>query len=493
MTKVIATILAPDVERHDDSARVIGRRTTYHGDEHPYLRGHEVVIVAVLKNALHLEEHDYLTTEDDVRRAGGVGPDDRIEVAPVLADEKRLSFATSDPRAIDLEAFRHLARAGRQPMTKEETMAKKKTEKQTQKKAKKTSSSSARRPKAPAVEDVTATPAAAPDAVPAQPRTPDARLPAPGTVLQKRDRHGAVRCECTVEEAGVRYAGNVYRSLSAAAMAAAKDLGLTNKTQNGFVFWGDHQAAAPRQRSRRRAGEGLGPLPRARGARHREGRDTREPGRGPGGHREARGNARRPGRPRRLRRPPSAESREARGNARRPGRGAELMSRDFYAEANPTGEETHSVDAAIARRLPHKSLRRKIRAATNAMLAALGPRRDLWLKLEDLTTRYRMDREEAYFNPGYDLGAAAGRSEALAASVRCGSRAQRELAARIRDITIETELPPPIKVATLLEAAWALVIGKDAAPSGRTRGRRASEARRAHPGARAHVTAGGRF
>jgi len=75
-------------------------------------------------------------------------------------------------------------------------------------------------------------------ATPPAPRTPDPRLPAPGTVLQKRDRHGAVRCECTVEEGGIRYEGSVYRSLSAAAMAAAKDLGLNNKTQNGFTFWG---------------------------------------------------------------------------------------------------------------------------------------------------------------------------------------------------------------------------------------------------------------
>ena len=64
------------------------------------------------------------------------------------------------------------------------------------------------------------------------------RMPAPGTLIQKRDRHGAVRCECTVEEGGIRYNGNLYRSLSGAAMAAAKDLGLTNKTQNGFTFWG---------------------------------------------------------------------------------------------------------------------------------------------------------------------------------------------------------------------------------------------------------------
>lgn len=72
----------------------------------------------------------------------------------------------------------------------------------------------------------------------AAPHTPDPRVPAPGTLLQKRDRHGAVRCECTIEADGIRYAGKVYRSLSAAAMAAATDLGLNNKTQNGFTFWG---------------------------------------------------------------------------------------------------------------------------------------------------------------------------------------------------------------------------------------------------------------
>jgi hypothetical protein len=66
----------------------------------------------------------------------------------------------------------------------------------------------------------------------------EARLPPLGTVIRKLDRYGAVRCECVVEEAGIRYNGNLYRSLSGAAMAAAKDLGLTNKTQNGFTFWG---------------------------------------------------------------------------------------------------------------------------------------------------------------------------------------------------------------------------------------------------------------
>jgi Protein of unknown function (DUF2924) len=85
-------------------------------------------------------------------------------------------------------------------------------------------------------ERALASEAKAADDARAAPAAPDARLPAPGTVLQKRDRHGAVRCECTVEEGGFRYAGEVYRSLSAAAMAAAKGLGLQNKTQNGWAF-----------------------------------------------------------------------------------------------------------------------------------------------------------------------------------------------------------------------------------------------------------------
>ena len=79
-------------------------------------------------------------------------------------------------------------------------------------------------------------------------RARDPRLPPPGTVLQKKDRHGNLRCEATVEDGGIRYNGNLHRSLSAAAMAAAKDIGLGG-SQNGFLFWGvvkqERRAADP--------------------------------------------------------------------------------------------------------------------------------------------------------------------------------------------------------------------------------------------------------
>ena len=84
---------------------------------------------------------------------------------------------------------------------------------------------------------------AAPDAVPtvAKPtreHARDPRLPPPGTVIQKHARDGSVRCECTVEAEGIRYKGALYKSLSAAAMAAAKDLGIGGRTQNGYTFFG---------------------------------------------------------------------------------------------------------------------------------------------------------------------------------------------------------------------------------------------------------------
>lgn len=66
----------------------------------------------------------------------------------------------------------------------------------------------------------------------------DPRLPPVGTVIVKKDHQGTERVRCTMVEGGVEYAGTTYKSISAAAMAAAKTLGLTSKTQNGYAFWG---------------------------------------------------------------------------------------------------------------------------------------------------------------------------------------------------------------------------------------------------------------
>lgn len=100
---------------------------------------------------------------------------------------------------------------------------------------------------ASAGETTSVTPSAAEESATASvtATTSDSRLPPIGTVLQKRDRKGNLRCECEVVEGGVRYGGTVYRSLSSAAVAAAKDLGLAAKAMNGWTFWGLAKTARP--------------------------------------------------------------------------------------------------------------------------------------------------------------------------------------------------------------------------------------------------------
>ncbi|MFW5739868.1 MAG: hypothetical protein ACOC1F_05840 [Myxococcota bacterium] len=67
--------------------KTLGTVTIYHGNEHRYLRGHQVRIIAVIKNAAR-EDYDvdaddgYLTDEEDIARRGGVTADDRVEVQP---------------------------------------------------------------------------------------------------------------------------------------------------------------------------------------------------------------------------------------------------------------------------------------------------------------------------------------------------------------------------------------------------------------------------
>ena len=95
--------------------QIIGSTTTYHGTEHRYLQGYKVRIVAVLKNAARDDidvdgpDYDHIDDDEDLRRAGGVTADDRVEVQPWLEKEGRYSFVTSDPLARDLACFKGLS------------------------------------------------------------------------------------------------------------------------------------------------------------------------------------------------------------------------------------------------------------------------------------------------------------------------------------------------------------------------------------------------
>ncbi len=95
------------------ASKVIGTVTTYSGTEHRYLRGYQVKVLAIFKGAA-APDYDpddgfsVATTDDDLARLGGLGPDDRAEVVPWLETESRFSFVSSDPRVADLDALKPL-------------------------------------------------------------------------------------------------------------------------------------------------------------------------------------------------------------------------------------------------------------------------------------------------------------------------------------------------------------------------------------------------
>lgn len=142
-----------------------------------------------------------------------------------------------------------------------------------------------------------------------------------------------------------------------------------------------------------------------------------------------------------------------------PGAVASSASRPARAYEDMDGEadEEHPVDVLVDRRLDHAALRRRIRAATDRLVEALGEEHDLWLRLEEMLGEQRLDREAAYFDVGYQHGRAAGRAEALADGMPRASTAYQDLARRIREAVVNASLPPGQATSALLEAAWALV------------------------------------
>ena len=141
-----------------------------------------------------------------------------------------------------------------------------------------------------------------------------------------------------------------------------------------------------------------------------------------------------------------------------------MKERRPYDMVNHEPPDEHAVDRAVQRMRPLKKLRRRIRYATNELMEALGERQHLWLRMEELLGQYRAHREEAYFDLGYEHGAAAGLASALRVLSNSATTAPaflraRELADTVRDLAVQADLPRALTVAALLETAWSLSLG----------------------------------
>ncbi len=133
--------------------------------------------------------------------------------------------------------------------------------------------------------------------------------------------------------------------------------------------------------------------------------------------------------------------------------------RNFYREASPTDSEVHPIDEEVERRLRHTTPWKRIHAAQRRVVVALGEKRDLYLRLEQLVRDHAMDREEAMFNLGFEHGLVQGRADALAATLRRQGARGRALATRFAQLAVNTGLETPNVLPALLEVAWSLALG----------------------------------
>jgi hypothetical protein len=127
-----------------------------------------------------------------------------------------------------------------------------------------------------------------------------------------------------------------------------------------------------------------------------------------------------------------------------------------FEEMDSPHEEDHPLDVYSRIRLPLE-LKERVQAATQKLTDALGNDLDLWIDLEALLNESRQQREEILYNIGFEHGVTAGRSKALTMLLdEQPSNAYREFAKEIRKQVLLSELPSMLRIAALLEAAWAL-------------------------------------
>ena len=130
-----------------------------------------------------------------------------------------------------------------------------------------------------------------------------------------------------------------------------------------------------------------------------------------------------------------------------------------FEEMDLPHEEDHPLDVYSRSHLSLE-LKERIQAATKKLTNALGNSLDLWIDLEALLNESRQQREDALYNLGVEHGLTAGRSEALTTILdEDPGNAYRQLAKELRKQVSLSELPSMLRVAALLETAWALACG----------------------------------
>lgn len=131
--------------------------------------------------------------------------------------------------------------------------------------------------------------------------------------------------------------------------------------------------------------------------------------------------------------------------------GKETPNNYYRQMLHVRGDEDHPIDLVVERRLDRRAPEELARREREVMGSI---DRALVLELEALRSNIRNDREEAFFDVGYEHGLADGLARARRGSLRL-SKEVRQFVAETRERVVQLEAPGQATLG-LLECLWAL-------------------------------------
>lgn len=120
-------------------------------------------------------------------------------------------------------------------------------------------------------------------------------------------------------------------------------------------------------------------------------------------------------------------------------------------------EETHPLDIYAKERIP-QSLTDNIQLYTNKLLEALGNDASPWIPLEEVMNKYRLKREEVYFNLGHEYGCLAGSTHMKSRNQKLSKNtAYQNLSHQIHRQIVLSGLSPKLCITLLLDTVSAIL------------------------------------
>ena len=118
------------------------------------------------------------------------------------------------------------------------------------------------------------------------------------------------------------------------------------------------------------------------------------------------------------------------------------------------GDENHPVDLVVARRVRDRLARKKLARLERKVRGRIEGDKQPVLELEALRNAISTDREEAFFNVGYEHGLADSLARARRGSIRLSNEVQ-QFVTETRERMVQLEAPWQAALG-LLECLWAL-------------------------------------